>query len=217
MKLVIKEGESVENAIKYLQNFLLPLSENYPLLKSNMNVYLTLEGFGHKLCPDNDEELVLLGDGVEDLVEMKTQSSKSFTLSAWENYVTNLHYQVSSSRRCVNNAAERLASAEKRGLKPATIERYKAALEWENDFLKEHLRILQIAERLNELVLAGKFQWYFTKGPTTANPNGNTIRAYIIFDRGTSSCCYFSSYSAKRGKPTGSLRSGTPTGYNSAK
>ena len=40
MKLTIKSGETLENAMKYIQAFFDEMKDEYPILKTNLNGYI---------------------------------------------------------------------------------------------------------------------------------------------------------------------------------
>lgn len=45
MKITVRKGETLENTITYIQNFLLSnYNENYSLLKTDLNLYVNFEG-----------------------------------------------------------------------------------------------------------------------------------------------------------------------------
>lgn len=84
MKITIKAGESVENAMKYLQAFFDERKEEYPVLKSHMNVYVNVGGFGDVLCPDNDKILILNHDGAIDAEKQLQEEARVTILRRWE-------------------------------------------------------------------------------------------------------------------------------------
>lgn len=216
MKLIIKSGESVEHAIKYLTDFLSQRKEEYPLLKSNMNIYVALEGFGHRICPENEKEYILTGEEVIDTEQINIAKSKEAALKGWKAYVSYHNKQVLSASRDVNVGIQYLETAEKKGLKPETIERRKHALEEYRCELKKSQELAAFIHQLDSLVTEGQVKWFFEKHTQKSTYYIYNFTPNIIFEYMNGDVCedwYFAGYMSQYETPFGRLCGGLPKGY----
>lgn len=216
MRLIIKSGESVEHAIKYLTDFLSQRKEEYPLLKSNMNIYVALEGFGHIICPENEKEYILTGEEVIDTEQINIAKSQEAALKGWKAYVSYHSKQVLSASRDVDTGIQHLETAEKKKLKPETIERRKRALEEYRRELKNSQKLAAFIHQLDSLVNEGKIKWFFEKHPQKSAYYIYNLTPNIIFEYMNGDVCedwYFAGYMSQYETPFGSLHSGLPKGY----
>lgn len=88
MKLTIKSGESIDKALQYLRAYLEQYKEDYPMLKGNMNVYVTVEGLGNRICPDNEREKALTGEKPIDIDASHILAKRKEAIEGWERYIS---------------------------------------------------------------------------------------------------------------------------------
>lgn len=213
MKLTIKSGESIENAINYLINFLEQYKEDYPILKGNMNVYLTLKGFGSRNCPDNEAEFILSETLPVD-VEASSRMAKIKELTdTWKSfYNTHEAHRVMAARnvkKCINS----LNQAIERGLTQRTIERRDDALVSSNKTLSKADEYFQFLTVLNDRIVKNEVQFYVVKNIGSRSSYDYTFTAYIIFENVEGKNYYFSAHTNKYKASCGELYNGLPECY----
>lgn len=213
MKLVIKSGESVDNALAYLRDFLEGYKEEYPMLKGNMNIYVTLEGFGHRGCPDNEKEYVLTGGDPDDVEERNIGARKEEALAGWKNYVKAQYNKVKNFTTELDIAMRYIDTAEQKGRKPENVEKRKALVEKSKANLKEAEEMADVVGKLNDLLEAGNVKWYFVKHVSKSSPYNYKITPYIIFEDNAGAAWHFVGYENRYERPYGCLYSGLPNGY----
>ena len=213
MKLTIKSGESVGNALQYLQDFLSKYKEDYPILIGNMNVYITIKGFGNVMCPENEKEFVLSRDGVEDTEPQKFFERQEWAKKGWEKFVSVQLNQRIKAFDAVEADIHYLNTAEKNGRKPATINKRKAQLELNRKILYKADKTVELVQKLNTKFKEGTIKWYFQKKLSSKSLHTYEIVPYIIFGNIDGEYWHFAAYESKWQTPYGSLRKGLPKGY----
>ncbi len=214
MKLIVKSGESIEHAIQYLSDFLKKYEDDYFLLKGNMNIYITLEGVGHTPCLDNDKEFVLSAEDPEDVERNNIQFAKEKVLAGWKRFFVHECKKVQSSAGDVEFERRYIESAEKRGLKPVTIERHKSILlscEKKHEEVKRNVNLLL---KLNEIIEKEEAIYHFVKFQKGNALYSYTITPYIIFENVDEKFYHFVGYESKYKTYYGYLQSGLPHGYS---
>ena len=210
MKLTIKSGESVDNALKYLQEFLSARKEEYPILAGNLNIYITMKGFGNLICPENEKEYLLTREGVVDVEQNKVSASQKTALEGWETYVSVQLKKVRKAAEAVSLDEQYLESAEDKNRKPDAIEKRKRQLEKNRSELKEAEATAKLVQKLDTLVKEGKVKWRFLKSMDRKSPYNYEISPYIIFENVDGESWHFVSFESRYETPYGSLRKGLP-------
>lgn len=125
MKVTIKSGESVENALKYLQEFLEKIKEEYPLLTRNMNVYFNLKGFGELICPENEKEYLLTKSDEIDVDVQLRKDARENLLAFWTDYLRrNTHVRsYSFLQRNIDTDRRYIDTAEAKGRRPDLVKK----------------------------------------------------------------------------------------------
>lgn len=213
MKLTIKNGESIENALQYLRDYLEKYKEDYPMLKGNMNVYVTLEGFGHKACPDNEREMILTGEQPVDVEASHILAKQKEALEGWKRYISVQYKKVRKASDAVDLDMRYLETAEEKDRKPDAIARRK-------EQLKQNERLLDKAEQTASLMMLldarvdeGSIRWYFEKRKSSGSSYAYTITPYIIFEDVDGEDWHFVGFESRYEQAYGSVRPGLPTGY----
>lgn len=183
MKLTINSGESVDHAIEYITDFLSSLKEEYPLLKGNMNIYITLEGFGHKYCPENCKEYILTGETIEDVEHHRICEAKEMLKCAWKKYVQSETNRFLVAANKVTSAESSLTSAVTRKLTEKTIELRKKNVAHAQDLLTDARGRCDIVLKLNKAVEDGNAILYTEKKVKDKKTvYSYTITPYFIFE-----------------------------------
>lgn len=217
MKLTIKSGESVDHAIQYLTDFLNAKKEEYPLLKGNMNIYITLEGYGHKDCPENQGEYVLTGESVEDVEHRRYDEARKLLKQAWERLLRSEASKFNHAVNEISKAESSLKSAEERNLVPRTIELRKKAVEKAKENLPPAEARYDLILKLKDIVDNNKVTLYFEKVVDGKMTYSYKITPYYIFENVDGFTGNFRGVQGKDGGFYGYLQEGLPYNYKKAK
>lgn len=181
MKLSIKSGESVDHAIQYLSDFLHTVKDEYPILKGAMNIYITLEGFGHKDYPENNKEYILTGESIEDVESQRIRESEKTLKGEWEKFCEYEAEKYLSVAKKVSYAKSALESAEKRNLTSKTIEQRKKNVAHAQNLLVDARARLDIILKLRQAVEHNQAILYTEKIINGKMIYSYTITPYYIF------------------------------------
>ena len=216
MKITIKNGESVDNALKYLSDFLNERKDEYPILAGNLNIYVSLKGFGELICPENNKDYILTRNGVIDLEETRINESREFALDGWKKYMSAQRKQLDSAKHKVSLDVEYLKTAEKKQRKPETIEKRKMLLEKNRVELENAEKTIQLLNSLNAHVLENKIKWHYLKKCSKNAPYSYNISPSIIFENVNGETWHFTAYKSRYDTPYGFLKKGFPKPMNNA-
>lgn len=217
MKLVIKKGESVDDALQYLQDFLAEYSAEYPKLKSNMNIYITLEGYDRRICPENDKEFILTKEKLIDVEGEELEKKKLLALRSWQVFLLSQKDDVKRAEKNVTLDLRYINSAEERGRKPEAIEKRKELLAKNQKILKDEKDYNLFLKELNSLVEKNEIKWFFRKFISRKSAYDYTITPYIVFENDSIGCWYYEMYEDRRNSwcySPGKLKKGHPANTN---
>ncbi len=214
MKLTVKSGESIEHAVQYIQDFLEKYKEEYPLLRGNMNLYISLEGVGHRDCPDNDREFILTEEAPVDVEANRIAEKKKETLMGWARYLSSKRKELQKAMFALESARSSWDAAVKKGLKEETIANRKLNIQQCQDSLKAIEQNVRLAEKLDDYVEDGRFKWFFVKHGAAKTPYTYKLIPHMIFTTKAGENYYFVGYESLYNKaPYGGLNPGLPHGY----
>ena len=182
MKLTIKQGESIENALKYLQEYLELYKDEFPILKGNMNVYVTLEGFGHRGCPENDRELVLSREEIVDVEQIQKDRAYFKVKSVWEYSLSRNASQIKDVQREIRKDKEYLETAAEKGKRQDLIakrEKQKAKHEEELEKLTQRYLLL---DRFNKALEDGRAVEFYVKRTRGKSAYSYNMDCCLVFD-----------------------------------
>ncbi len=210
MKLTIKSGESIENALDYLRKQLEPYKDDFPLLKGNMNVYVTLEGFGHKDCPDNTKELVLSGDEPIDMEKSRVFAARKQALDGWERFYNKNLEDTIRYEAAIESDIRYIETAEEKGRKPENVEKRKKELLKNKAALQGTQEKNKLLVALNERVLSGNVEWLFNKQTKRNATYDYTLNPILVFKGIENRDWHFVYFESRWETPYGTLREGLP-------
>ena len=204
MRLTIKSGESIENAMKYLQAFFDERKEEYPILKGNMNVYISLRGFGELICPENEKEYILTPNGIVDADEELLHAAISELNKAWKRWSNAQQecYDIRRIERMVEKDRQYLETAEEKGKRQELIDKREKQLNKNLERLKETKEEYAFYKRLIEHVNSGGAKRFFAKnrGNRYRSPS---ITAYLVIEDFEGFTGHFHKGYMNRGLPYG--------------
>lgn len=206
MKLIIKEGESVENAIKYLQDFLEKYKNEYPILKGNMNIYITLEGFGHKDCPENEKEFILSGNGDPvDVEQWRKEKAIEETFSVWKRIQEKHNASIEWVEKDIKREEEYLATAQEKGKRTDLIEKHQKQLETNKEKLNQLHEYSHYLDQLRDAIRNRRAVLFFNRY-NEKSPYSYELDFYFVFEDIDGADCYINRFGLKKGLPNGYVR-----------
>ena len=129
MKLMIPKGANINETLDLLKAFLEENAQGYDVLRTNMNVYMTLKSKDGDVCPINDSELLFSEGRIYDYcAEMRRFARKNLT----ERAIYNVESEIRALERLpksVEDTWKKYTDAVKKGRKAETIERHKQNLD----------------------------------------------------------------------------------------
>lgn len=208
MKLTIKKGESVESAIQYLTDFLNEYKEEYPILKGDMSVYVTLRGNDNRICPENEKEFILSEEYAVDVEGSRYAAAKENLLRMWKHTISNAARKVQVAQGKIDTDIRYLETAEEKGRKPENIVKRKTQLESNQMALRQAKEAYQWYQKLDTYVQENKVCWYYLKSVSSRSSYQYTLTAHIVFENIDGFTGYFIC-----GNGYSNMREGLPQGY----
>lgn len=202
MKITIKAGESVENAMKYLQAFFDERKEEYPVLKSHMNVYVNIGGFGDVFSPDNEKILILNREGVIDAEEQLQEEARKAILDKWETFCKrNSKFREEwSILRDIEKDQKYIETAEEKGRRPDLVEKRKKKLQQNLERLEIARQVFEYIQRIISFVNENQKTIFYTKH-RESRFGRMVMRAYIIIEGPGDFVGHFDGYEIRKSLP----------------
>lgn len=182
MRLKVKYGESVDNAIRYLQAFLEQYKDDYPILESNLNIYITLKAADEKRCPDNEREFILTESASIDAEQAKNAKYQAEALTSWTQF---FHHKEFLYHRLLHNIEmdqDYIDTAEEKGRSPENIEKRRKQLEKAQERLINENQRMAFVKLLNDQIEEKQVKWLFLKCMLPNQHYDYYIQSYIIFE-----------------------------------
>lgn len=201
MKLIIKSGESAENAVSFLQEFLSQYRQNYPVLKGDMIVFITLEDCEHRICPDNREEYILTSEEIVDVETRLRQESFDKVISWWKEFVVSKQEIVSKVEKILIADIRYLKAAEEKKRRKDLIENRLKKKERNQVLLQQVTETYNYVLLLDDMFRNGNFSTVYLKQTHRGKPYGYDLDCYIVFQSMDGSIWHFGKYGLHKGFP----------------
>lgn len=201
MKITIEKGTRVEDAIKMFSNFLNENFSEYPILKNDMRIYITLKNEDNQTCSDNEQEYILNQSGLfKNVFEDEKRRVTTELMREWGAFLHFRQKNVNTLRRKVDLDNNYLETAHEKGRKEENIEKRKIQLNNNKLDLKNAIKALELAESLNMAIKNNNYKTYFFK-----SQYGSTYKyrldATFVFDNIEGYTGYFDDRGLHEGKP----------------
>lgn len=177
MKIVIKSETPFAIALEKISQFLTENYNDYPMLKSNMNIYVTLKNSNGQNCPDNEKEYILTGEDVKDV--FREEKKLSNQIKNYENY---------------------LATSKDKKRKKENIEKRREEYSKHKQQYESQNKKLQLLIDLDEVVKSGEFITYYIKTTHRLSYKYN-LETIFIFDNINGYTGYFNHWGLQDGLP----------------
>lgn len=198
MKIVIEKGTSIEDAIKLLSNFLTESYSEYPILKNDATMYITLKNFNGQFCPDNQQEFCLLESGIKNKREEAQKYAINLCLSQWKYFIESFDIKKRALEKKIKTDCAYLESAVTKGRKPENVKKRKAEYQRNLKSLEDIENEILLISYLQEAVNTGNYRTIITQY-NGKNPYDYTLEAALQFADINGWTGYFNGRSLKRG------------------
>lgn len=195
MKLVIKKGTSVENAMKSISEFLLDNYSDYPIIKNTMNVYIALENENGQICPDNEKEFSITQEEVKDVMEEEKNIKLNEILDDWQSLRTHHSNRLERLEREVANDVAYLDRAKENGRKESNIAKRKKQHEKNKEELEEERKTNEKIILFDNAINENNFTVCFTKYTDRRSPYKYRLDVMLVFKDVDGYNGYFNGYS----------------------
>ena len=182
MKLIIKQGECLDNALQYLQDYLAQFKEEYPILKGNMNINVNLEGFDHRVCPENEGELVLTGENTFDLSQSRKDEAFNEVLNVWKREMEWNAREIKNTHIDIERDNYYLATAEEKGKRQDLIDNRKKQLAENEEWLESLTQQSLIFNKFDNALVNGNARIHYVKHKMGNSVYTYTMECIIVFD-----------------------------------
>lgn len=130
MKIIFEKGIKVEQMMECLEKFILEKAEDYPILKNDMTVNITLKNNINQINPDNERVFNISKKDIDEMVE--EQKKEELEHADWifeEQWKIFIRDYSASIIREIKTDENYLAIAEEKGRSKQNIEKRKKSLE----------------------------------------------------------------------------------------
>lgn len=163
MKIVLDKGEKLENAIKYLSDFLSEYCSDYPILKGKLNLYLTLKNSKNQICPDNEKEYIISDGQVIDVLDENEKDAFNTILDLWNDYFKYYKRQTLKIRKSIENDEVYINTAEEKQRKKENLEKRIVEYEKHKLSLAESEEFEETLVLLNSSILENRIKVFYIK------------------------------------------------------
>ncbi|MGL5253996.1 MAG: hypothetical protein ACRC9L_03145 [Brevinema sp.] len=181
MKLVIEKGVSLENAIEQVSSFLKDNYSDYPIIKNDMSVYITLKNSAGQICPDNEKEYIIRDSGkATDVFEGEKQRAIIELHRNWKDYVGAYKNNLEFIQRKVEADEVYLRTAEEKGRTEINIAKRMKEYEKNKRSLDKDREEVELIVMLDEFIRDGRCRTHITKY-TSRSAYKYTVSAFYVF------------------------------------
>ena len=86
MKITIAKGQNVDEALEQVKAFLKEKYPEYPKIKEDSSLYITLKTEDGQTCPDNEKEFTILKNTITDISEYNKRQALDGIKMLWRFY-----------------------------------------------------------------------------------------------------------------------------------
>lgn len=202
MKLVIKSGESAENAVAFLQDFLMQHTQNYPMLKGDMIVSVSLADCDHRIFPDNQKEYILTGEEVIDVETYLRTVSFDRVISWWKEFVASKQAAVLRIEKCLDADLRYLIAAEEKGMPQDLIEERLKKKQRNQALLQQVTETYSHVLLLDDAFRKRNYSTIYLKQFHRSKPYGYDLDCYIVFESIHGVIWHFGKFGLQQGLPS---------------
>lgn len=205
MKIKIAQGQNVDEALEKIRKFLTENYSEYPIIKSDASVYITLRNEDGQICPDNEKEFTFYKNHIADVSEHNKNQALAGTIMLWNNYTKKQARAVNGLKRQIKTDESYIETAEEKKRKPENVEKRKKELEERYAKLKSIEKFYNDwVCKINKLIEEGLFTEFYVKH-TFGSAYEYDLSCILIFENINGKTVHFDE--------TGSLKEGFPKTY----
>lgn len=199
MKIVIKEGTTIENAIKLLSDFLMENYTTFPVLKGNTNIYITLRNNNGQICPDNQQEFHLSDDGIRNETEAEEERAVRDCMMHWKAYLMHMDWKKEQVEKKIQKDLRYFETAEERGRSQENISKRQVEYQKHLEKLEETKKTINFLAELDNAVSENRHTVHITKY-TGKTPYTYTLSVVFQFVNVNGYTGYFNGETLRKGK-----------------
>lgn len=129
MKINIKKGQDINEAVESFKKFLEKNTAGYNILESDMNIYLTLQSEDGDVCPLNDRNFIMIDKEIMDVdSRIRTVVRRELTSNGLK-YIDNQIKEIQKLPKLVEKAEKQYIDSVEKKRKSETIKKNKEELE----------------------------------------------------------------------------------------
>lgn len=201
MKLVIEKGISIEDAMKRISNFLETQCSEYPIIKNNMSIYITLKNKEGRICPDNEKEYFLneFGQVIDIQAEEKKRELKKH-MELWNDFVKSKYYEVLKLEKQIDNDIAYLETSIEKNRTESNISKRKAQYEINKLKLEKENEQIEKIKSLENAIKENNYTSYILK-LTERSAYKYSIEVMFVFENINGYTGYFDYRGLHEGLP----------------
>lgn len=200
MKIVVNKGESIEDAITAIKNFLEQNYSEYPILKNTMNLYVTLQNDINQICPDNQKEFILNKGKVKDVDAESRENAFTKILEHWNGYLRCMDSKMLSIQHKIELNKNYIDTALMKGRKKENVIKRKKETECLRNELEDTKMLVSCLNLLNEAIQSRNFSKFFYKS-TYGSAYKYKLDCVLVFENVNGYTCYFDRRGLHNGLP----------------
>lgn len=203
MKITIDKEMTPEDAMNAVRDFLQPYLVDYPMVKSDISLYINLKGKLGGKCPDNDKIFHITQGGVVDVVNAKMKQSIDDLCYNWQWYIKNAQNHLNFLKKEIEKDLNYLETAEEKGRKQENIAAREAKLMDHRCELTKSQKTFDFLEELDALVQSKAAKIFCVRTKYNTRFCDDSYEVFYVFEDINGVSYYYSQWGLSRGLPEG--------------
>lgn len=207
MKITVEKGIDVKQAISYVKEFLTNKSEEYPILKSNLNIYISLCNEEGEVIKENQSEYYIsekeLGEfTIKDIRKEKEDLAKKNIFKNWKEFVFAQKVRIKDLEGEILLDKTYLHNAKVRKRKQENIDKRKNSLKEKENRLEDEIKKNKLLNKLENAFNEGYYSLYYKEVEGSKKGSEKVVKAYIVFNKSVlGNVIHFDGFNIKKNYP----------------
>lgn len=164
MKINFPKGMDVYESLQLIKSFLLENCSDYPVLKNDMNIYITLTNREGMVCPYNEVNYTMLSENeIQDVDEKRKEYAKQKMLNEFRNCIEYEERRVKKYKNQYSLDLKYIATAEEKNRKIEKVEERKLRMQENEGKLQIEIDLLNKLHQLEKYLSNGEAEFIFIK------------------------------------------------------